>query len=150
MQVAQGRSMLPAQWVRQYPTDESRRCKPDPPRGEGSARVYVDHTTRLRRGMMRMDINNFVHSVWSYRRENCRNCMRLLRHSHFLQPREASFCFSGTGSKPLPPQGWQRHIRFIASHPPRTGPNRSTASTAYCEHVGVKRHAAGKCGETAS
>ena len=30
MQVAQGRSMLPAQWVRQYPTDESRRCKPDP------------------------------------------------------------------------------------------------------------------------
>jgi len=28
----------------------------------------------------------------------------------------------GTGSKPLPPQGWQREILLIPSHPPLNNP----------------------------
>lgn len=37
----------------------------------------------------------------------------------------------GTGSYPLPPQGWQRNRRFTASHKPFSGPCFCKASTAY-------------------
>ena len=45
--------------------------------------------------------------------------------------------FYGTGSYPLPPHGLQRAMRFIPSHPPLKMPYFITASTIYCEHVGV-------------
>lgn len=53
----------------------------------------------------------------------------------------------GTGSYPLPPQGWQRRMRRTASHNPLKGPCFWMASTAYCEQVGVKRQAGGVSGE---
>ena len=53
----------------------------------------------------------------------------------------------GTGSYPLPPQGWQRRMRRTASHSPLKGPCFWMASTAYCEQVGVKRQAGGVSGE---
>ncbi len=53
----------------------------------------------------------------------------------------------GTGSKPLPPQGWQRSMRRTASQRPFIGPCFFNASSAYCEHVGVKRQHAGFSGE---
>lgn len=43
---------------------------------------------------------------------------------------------SGTGSKPPRLRGWQREIRFIPSHPPRSAPNRFIASREYSEQVG--------------
>jgi hypothetical protein len=43
---------------------------------------------------------------------------------------------SGTGSKPSPPHGWQRHTRPAPSRKPRQGPCRVIASMAYSEHVG--------------
>lgn len=51
--------------------------------------------------------------------------------------------FQGTGSKPEPPHGWQRKMRFIASHRPFAGPYFVMASTAYSEQVGLKRQVAG-------
>jgi len=56
----------------------------------------------------------------------------------------------GTGSKPLPPHGWQRKIRRNASHDPRKIPCRVMASMAYWLHVGVKRQQAGNIGEMQS
>lgn len=53
----------------------------------------------------------------------------------------------GTGSYPLPPQGWQRRMRRTASQRPLNGPCFWMASTAYCEQVGVKRQAGGVSGE---
>jgi len=53
----------------------------------------------------------------------------------------------GTGSYPLPPQGWQRSSRRTASHKPFTGPYFRSASTAYWLHVGVNRHEGGVSGE---
>jgi hypothetical protein len=47
--------------------------------------------------------------------------------------------FSGTGSWPQSPHGWQRQIRFAASQLPASAPRERMASAAYCEHVGVKR-----------
>jgi len=38
-------------------------------------------------------------------------------------------------------------MRFMASHEPFSAPWVSTASKAYCEQLGVKRHAGGKRGE---
>lgn len=55
----------------------------------------------------------------------------------------------GTGSYPLPPQGWQLAILFAASHDPFSGPYFRIASIAYWLQVGVYRHAAGKCGDIA-
>jgi len=55
--------------------------------------------------------------------------------------------FYGTGSYPDPPQGLHRKMRFRASQPPLNGPYFFIASTAYCEHVGVYRQAAGVRGE---
>jgi len=52
-----------------------------------------------------------------------------------------------TGSYPLPPQGWQRLIRFIPSHIPFQAPYFFIASSAYCEQVGVYLQAIGKKGE---
>ena len=49
----------------------------------------------------------------------------------------------GTGSYPLPPQGWQRRILLMASHVPFRGPCFLMACMAYWEHVGVKRQEAG-------
>ena len=54
----------------------------------------------------------------------------LLLTPYFLLPH-------GTGSSPLPPQGWQEAKRFSVSHPPRKGPCFLIASTPYCEQVGV-------------
>ncbi len=53
----------------------------------------------------------------------------------------------GTGSYPLPPQGWQRSRRFTVSHVPRMAPWRRKASRAYWLHVGVKRHDCGNIGD---
>lgn len=49
----------------------------------------------------------------------------------------------GTGSKPKPPQGWQREMRLKAIHVPFRMPHSSMASIAYCEQVGRKRHLLG-------
>jgi hypothetical protein len=46
---------------------------------------------------------------------------------------------SGTGSRPPFPQGWQRASLHMASHDPRTHPNRLTAMAAYSEQVGRYR-----------
>ncbi len=53
----------------------------------------------------------------------------------------------GTGSYPLPPQGWQRSIRFTASHKPLKGPCLRSASIAYWLQVGVNRQAGGVRGD---
>lgn len=53
----------------------------------------------------------------------------------------------GTGSYPLPPHGWQRSRRLMASQSPFTGPCFSIAWRAYSEHVGVKRHEGGVNGD---
>jgi hypothetical protein len=53
----------------------------------------------------------------------------------------------GTGSYPLPPHGWQRAIRFTASHSPFIGPCFFNASSAYWLQVGVKRHDGGVNGD---
>ena len=53
----------------------------------------------------------------------------------------------GTGSYPLPPQGWHRNIRFIANQNPLKGPCFFIASIAYCEHVGVYLHVGGNRGD---
>jgi len=50
--------------------------------------------------------------------------------------------FSGTGSWPQFPHGWQRQIRFAASQLPAIAPRERMASAAYCEQVGVKRQPA--------
>lgn len=42
----------------------------------------------------------------------------------------------GTGSYPLPPQGWQLAILFAASHDPFSGPYFRIASIAYWLQVG--------------
>lgn len=43
-------------------------------------------------------------------------------------------------STPLPPHGWQRAIRVVASHPPRITPCLWIAKMAYWEQVGENRH----------
>lgn len=53
----------------------------------------------------------------------------------------------GTGSYPLPPQGWHLAMRLTASHKPLTGPCFLSACTAYSEQVGVYLHDAGVNGE---
>ena len=53
----------------------------------------------------------------------------------------------GTGSYPLPPQGWHRRIRRIARYKPLKGPCLRSASTAYWLQVGVNLHAGGVKGE---
>lgn len=53
----------------------------------------------------------------------------------------------GTGSYPEPPKGLHRRIRLKESQPPFRGPYLRIASLAYCEQVGVYRHAAGVKGE---
>lgn len=53
-------------------------------------------------------------------------------------------------SLPLPPQGLQRKIRQMALASPTTKPYLRSASSAYCEQVGVKRHEEGNNGEIAS
>jgi len=55
----------------------------------------------------------------------------------------------GTGSYPLPPQGWQRAILFIASHEPLKSPYFLSASNAYWLQVGWQRQAAGNIGDIA-
>ena len=45
----------------------------------------------------------------------------------------------GTGSWPQPPHGWHLIILLKANQLPLIGPYFWMASTAYCEHVGVKR-----------
>ena len=62
----------------------------------------------------------------------------------------AVLVFYGTGSYPLPPQGWQRARRRKVSHPPFSGPYLRSASSAYCEQVGVNRHDGGVKGEMQS
>ena len=47
--------------------------------------------------------------------------------------------YHGTGSYPLPPHGWQRQMRLMASHNPLIAPCLFIASIAYCEQEGVKR-----------
>jgi hypothetical protein len=53
----------------------------------------------------------------------------------------------GTGSWPCPPQGWHLKIRRIVSHDPLNNPCFFSASTPYCEQVGVKRHCGPMSGE---
>lgn len=53
----------------------------------------------------------------------------------------------GTGSYPLPPHGWQRKMRRTANQRPLKSPCFCSASIAYCEQVGVKRHEGGVSGE---
>ena len=55
----------------------------------------------------------------------------------------------GTGSYPEPPQGLHLKMRQTAKYKPLTGPCFLRASTAYCEHVGVKRHEGPSSGEMA-
>ena len=55
--------------------------------------------------------------------------------------------FYGTGSYPLPPQGWQRSILFSDSQNPLKGPYFRKASSAYWEQVGVKRQQDGLRGD---
>lgn len=49
---------------------------------------------------------------------------------------------AGTGSCPHPPQGLHRQMRFTASQPPPIGPWVLSASSAYSEQLGSKRHSA--------
>jgi hypothetical protein len=56
-------------------------------------------------------------------------------------------CYQGIGSYPLPPQGWQRSIRFRVRTSPFNGPCFLSASTAYSEQVGTYLHEAGVYGE---
>ena len=65
---------------------------------------------------------------------------RIFRH-------RSSKPFYGTGSYPLPPQGWQRRIRFTPSQPPRITPYFITASIIYWLQVGVYRHEGGVRGD---
>lgn len=46
----------------------------------------------------------------------------------------------GTGSYPLPPQGWQLLTRFSANQNPLNGPYFLNASNAYWLQVGVYLH----------
>ncbi len=63
---------------------------------------------------------------------------------------------AGGGSFPQSPHGWQRPSRRKASQPPIMAPCRRTASIAYWEQLGVKRHradgpkTAGNTGESAA
>ena len=50
----------------------------------------------------------------------------------------------------MPPHGWQRASRRSDSHSPFNGPYLRSASRAYCEQVGVKRHDGGVNGEMQS
>ncbi len=56
----------------------------------------------------------------------------------------------GTGSTPLPPQGWHLEILFIANHKPLNTPYFFNASAAYCEQVGVNLHLGPITGEIIS
>ena len=69
------------------------------------------------------------------------------RASRVLSPRSR---LQGTGSYPLPPQGWHFASRFTESHSPFRGPYLRSASRAYCEQVGVKRQEGGVRGEMQS
>ena len=60
-----------------------------------------------------------------------------------------SVCY-GTGSYPEPPQGWQRSRRRIVRYNPLIAPCFLSASIAYCEQVGVKRHEGGFSGDIQS
>ena len=62
-------------------------------------------------------------------------------------PAFAGMTVQGTGSKPLPPQGWQRKIRFKVSQKPLKTPCFLKASTPYCEHEGANRQLFGNHGE---
>ena len=53
----------------------------------------------------------------------------------------------GTGSYPLPPQGWQRNNLRIVRYKPFIGPCFFNASTAYSEHVGTNLHEGGVIGD---
>ena len=53
----------------------------------------------------------------------------------------------GTGSYPLPPHGWQRRMRRMASQEPLMGPYLRRASMAYWLQVGTKRQLGGVKGE---
>ena len=64
--------------------------------------------------------------------------LKVIQHSAF---------YHGTGSYPEPPHGWQRAMRLAASQPPLITPYLRIASMAYCEQVGVYRHAGGVRGE---
>jgi hypothetical protein len=68
-----------------------------------------------------------------------------LRSSHI----NVRVSFHGTGSYPLPPQGWQRKIRFNVNQNPLKTPCFLNASIPYCEHDGTKRQFFGKNGEIA-
>lgn len=50
----------------------------------------------------------------------------------------------GTGSYPCPPQGWHDTNLLKDSHPPNRNPCLLTASTPYCEQVGVYRQLEGR------
>jgi hypothetical protein len=53
----------------------------------------------------------------------------------------------GTGSYPLPPQGWQRRMRLMERQSPLTGPCFLSACTAYSEQLGTYLQDAGVKGE---
>ena len=76
--------------------------------------------------------------------KNIRSLLRVLTRAR-IAVRELEN--QGTGSYPLPPHGWQRDRRLSVSHPPFRGPYLRNASTAYAEHVGVKRHDGGVKGD---
>ena len=61
-----------------------------------------------------------------------------------LPPQQGSGPDGGTGSSPEEAQGWHRHRRRTASHPPRRAPWASSASSAYTEHDGTYRQAEGR------
>ena len=84
---------------------------------------------------MRMDINNFVHSGGVIGERIAGTACGPAALSLY-KPREASLLFRGLDQNRCRPRDGSGIYVFIASHPPRTGPNRSTASTAP-EHVGV-------------
>ena len=47
------------------------------------------------------------------------------------------FILFQAGSKPWPPQGWQREMRLAARQVPRNGPYLLMASMAYWEQEGM-------------
>src|SRR5438093_13729286 len=61
---------------------------------------------------------------------------RLKGYSHIASQPPDVF---GTGSWPVPPQGWQRARRFKPSPPPRRRPCVSTAPQKYTDQVGGNR-----------
>lgn len=54
------------------------------------------------------------------------------------------------GSYPLPPQGLQLNMRFVASQPPLNSPCFFKASNVYCEQVGEYLQVAGVYGDMAN